>query len=67
MHATWSEVIQLIIGAVVGLGLFTTMEKHGISILNKETREKAISYLIMFCCAFLIGMTLIMRFTGEIP
>ena len=67
MHATLSDAIQLTIGGIVGLGLAYTMEKHGISIFIKGTREKAISYLIMFCCAWLIGMTLIMRFTGQIP
>lgn len=66
MHATLSEAIQLTIGAVIGLGLSLTMEKHGISIFIKGTREKAISYLIMFCCAWIIGMNLIMRMTGEI-
>ena len=45
---TLSEVIQLSIGAIVGLGLISTMEKNGISIFCPETREKAISYLIMF-------------------
>ena len=66
MHASLSEAIQLTIGAVIGLGLSLTMGKHGISIFIKGTREKAISYLIMFCCAWIIGMTLIMRMTGEI-
>ena len=66
VHATFSQVLQLLIGAIVGLGLAFTMEKHGISIFIKGTREKAVSYLIMFCCAWIIGMTLIMRMTGQI-
>ena len=62
---TLSEVIQLSIGAIVGLGLISTMEKNGISIFCPETREKAISYLIMLICAWIIGMTLILDFLAD--
>ena len=65
MQATFAEAIQLTIGAVVGFGLSVGMDKHGISVFKKETREKAISYLIIFCCAWVILMSLILRFTGE--
>lgn len=60
-----SEVIQLSIGAIVGLGLSLTMEKNGITIFCRETREKAISYLIIFICAWIIGMTLILDFLAD--
>ena len=60
-----SEVIQLSIGAIVGLGLSLTMEKNGITIFCRETREKAISYLIIFICAWIIGMTLILDYLAD--
>ena len=60
-----SEVIQLSIGAIVGLGLSLTIEKNGITIFCRETREKAISYLSIFICAWMIGMTLILDFLAD--
>lgn len=65
MQATFGEVIQLAIGAIVGFGLSVGMDKHGISVFIKGTREKAFCYLICFCCAWIMGMTLIAHFLGE--
>ena len=65
MHATFGQLVMLTIGAVVGFGLTIGMERNGISFLNKETREKAICYLIIYCCAWIVGMTLILKVLGE--
>ena len=62
---TLSEVIQFLIGAIVGLGLSSTMEKNGISIFYRGAREKAISYLIIFVCFWIMGMTLLLKLFGE--
>lgn len=60
-----NQLIQLTIGAVVGFGLSIGMEKRGISLFSSETRVKAVSYLFIFCCAWITGMTLITHFFGK--
>lgn len=65
MVATLSEVIQFCIGAAVGLGISNAMAKNGISIFCRETRETAISAMIIFVCAWIIGMTLLLKVFGE--
>lgn len=59
MNATLSDAIQLIIGAVVGGGVFMTMEKHGYSVFERDSRMKGLSILFIFCSAWLIGITLL--------
>ena len=65
MHATLGEIIQLTIDAIVGYGLSVSMDKNGISIFCRETREKAICLLIIFVCAWIIGMALLFKILGD--
>ena len=65
MNATLSDAIQLIIGAVIGAGVFVTMEKHGYSVFERDTRMKGLGVLFIFCSAWLVGMTFLVAVFGE--
>lgn len=65
MIETYSEAIQLTIGAIVGLGLSVTMEKHRISLFNRETCSKALGYLAMFCMAWIVFTTILTELLAE--
>lgn len=65
MVGTYSEAIQLTIGAVIGLGLSISMEKHGISLTNPATRGRALGYLSIFCMAWVVGITAIIALFGD--
>lgn len=65
MNASLSEIIQLSIGAFIGFGLSLGMEKNGISVFKRDTRMKALCYLIIFCSLWIIGMTVIENVLGH--
>lgn len=65
MNATLSEAIQLVIGAVMGVGLSVSMEKNGFSIFKRDSRMKGLGVLIIFCSAWVVGLTLLAVVFGE--
>lgn len=65
MNATLSDAIQLIIGAVVGGGVFMTMEKHGYSVFKRDSQLKCLGVLFIFCSAWLVGMTFLVAVFGK--
>ena len=65
MNATYSEAIQLTIGAAMGLALSLGMNQQGISLTDPETRGKALGKLSIFCLAWVVGMTLLSALSGE--
>ena len=65
MTANLGEIFQLTLGAIIGFGVNLSMEKHGISLFSSETRPKAISILIVFCTAWIVGMTVITAFFNK--
>jgi hypothetical protein len=52
-------VVQLSLGAAVGVILALNMDRYGISLSNPDTRWTAIGIISAFCCIWIIGTTLI--------
>ena len=52
VHA--ADVFQLTVGAVMGVAVSVNMGRHGLSIINPETRWTAISVISLFLLSFLL-------------
>ena len=65
MDATASEGVRLMIGAAVGLGLFLSLDKNGISLFNRKTSVQALGYLFIFSVSWTVLATALMASFGE--
>ena len=55
-----AEVVQMMIGAVVGTAVSINMSRFGMSIMDPKTRWKAAGVLVIFLFSFLVLTDLIL-------
>jgi len=65
MNLAATEVIPLIISAVVGAGAFVTMEKHGFSIFRRDSCVESLCVLAIFFSVWVVGVSLVVAAFGE--
>ena len=65
MTATLGDIMQLLVGVLMVVGVSVTMEKNGVSVFERESRTQGLCVLTIFCSAWVIGMTLLAVVFGE--
>ena len=58
---TSSEVFQLIVGSILGTAVSCNLNRFGLSLLDPETRYKAIAVVVIFLVSFTVLSGLLLR------